>query len=41
LVKGCITERLYRVVRALTIYEGSSEIQRIVINNELQREAGK
>ncbi len=39
LVRGSVTERLYRAVRALTIYEGSSEIQRIVINNEIQREA--
>lgn len=41
LVRGSVTERLYRAVRALTIYEGSSEIQRIVINSELQREARK
>jgi acyl-CoA dehydrogenase len=41
LVRGSVTERLYRAVRALTIYEGSSEIQRIVINNEIQREAQK
>ena len=31
LVAGSITERLYRDVRALRIYEGTSEIQKIVI----------
>ena len=31
LVSGHIMERLYRDVRALRIYEGTSEIQKIVI----------
>ena len=31
-------ERLYREVRAARIYEGSSEIQRIVIANHFVRE---
>jgi acyl-CoA dehydrogenase len=29
--KGCIVERLYREVRALRIYEGASEVQKVVI----------
>ena len=30
-VKGVIVERLYREIRALRIYEGSSEIQRLIL----------
>ena len=33
--RGTIVERLYREVRALRIYEGTSEIQRLVIAGEL------
>ncbi len=33
--RGHIVERLYRDVRALRIYEGTSEIQKIVIANQL------
>jgi len=29
--RGSVVERLYREVRALRIYEGTSEIQRLVI----------
>jgi acyl-CoA dehydrogenase len=29
--KGAVVERLYREIRALRIYEGTSEIQKIVI----------
>ena len=34
-VRGSVVERLYREVRALRIYEGTSEIQRLVIANQL------
>ena len=37
LVAGSITERLYRDVRALRIYEGTSEIQKMIIARELLR----
>jgi len=35
LIKGSPTERLYREVRALRIYEGTSEIQKLIIAREL------
>jgi acyl-CoA dehydrogenase len=38
LVRGTVVERLYRDVRALRIYEGTSEIQKIVIANQLLKE---
>lgn len=40
LVAGSIMERLYRDVRALRIYEGTSEIQKIVIARELLKATG-
>ena len=39
LVRGSVVERLYRDVRALRIYEGTSEIQKIVIANQLLKES--
>jgi acyl-CoA dehydrogenase len=36
-VAGVIVERLYREVRALRIYEGTSEIQKLVIAKALLR----
>jgi acyl-CoA dehydrogenase len=38
LVSGTVVERLYRDVRALRIYEGTSEIQKLVIASQLLRE---
>lgn len=32
---GSVTERLYREIRALRIYEGTSEIQKLIIANQL------
>jgi acyl-CoA dehydrogenase len=37
LIAGSIMERLYRDVRALRIYEGTSEIQKVIIARELQK----
>ena len=35
LVAGSVTERLYRDIRALRIYEGTSEIQKLIIARDL------
>ncbi|MEW6731694.1 MAG: acyl-CoA dehydrogenase family protein [Acidobacteriota bacterium] len=35
LVRGAVTERLYRDIRAMRIYEGTSEIQKLVIASQL------
>jgi acyl-CoA dehydrogenase len=38
LVRGGVVERLYRDVRALRIYEGTSEIQKLIIASQLLKE---
>ena len=38
LVRGTVVERLYRDARALRIYEGTSEIQKLVIATQLLKE---
>ena len=37
--RGSIVERLYRDVRALRIYEGTSEVQKLILAKELLRRA--
>jgi acyl-CoA dehydrogenase len=39
-ISGRPVEKLYREIRALRIYEGTSEIQRLVIASEVLRESG-
>ena len=36
-LQGSTVERLYREIRALRIYEGTSEIQKLIIANSLLR----
>ncbi|PLP57719.1 acyl-CoA dehydrogenase [Mesorhizobium loti] len=38
---GEITETLYREIRALRIYEGATEVQKLIIGRELMKSAGK
>jgi acyl-CoA dehydrogenase len=38
-LKGATVERLYREVRALRIYEGASEIQKLVIARDILKES--
>ncbi len=38
---GQITERLYREIRALRIYEGATEVQKLIIGRELMKAAAK
>ena len=37
LIAGSVMERLYRGVRALRIYEGTSEIQKVIIARSLAK----
>jgi acyl-CoA dehydrogenase len=39
-VHGSVTERLYREIRALRIYEGATEVQKLIIARELLAAAG-
>ena len=39
LVSGAVVERLYRDVRALRIYEGTSEIQKLIIASQLLKDS--
>jgi acyl-CoA dehydrogenase len=39
-VVGHVVERLYRSVRALRIYEGATDIQRLIVAGGLLDEAG-
>ena len=39
LLKGTVVERLYREIRALRIYEGTSEIQKEIISRQLLKGA--
>lgn len=39
-VRGATVERLYREIRALRIYEGATEVQKLVIARDLLREQG-
>jgi acyl-CoA dehydrogenase len=41
LVAGSLPERLYREVRALRIYEGTSEIQKIIIARAISKRGGR
>jgi alkylation response protein AidB-like acyl-CoA dehydrogenase len=38
-VHGAIAERLYRDIRALRIYEGATEVQKLIIAREILNEA--
>jgi alkylation response protein AidB-like acyl-CoA dehydrogenase len=38
IVRGSVVERLYREIRALRIYEGTSEIQKLVIAGQVLRD---
>ena len=38
-VQRRVVERLYREIRALRIYEGATEVQKLIIARELLREA--
>jgi alkylation response protein AidB-like acyl-CoA dehydrogenase len=35
--RGWVVERLYREIRALRIYEGATEVQKLIVARELLR----
>ena len=39
--RGEVVERLYRDIRALRIYEGATEVQKLIISRELIRNAAE
>jgi acyl-CoA dehydrogenase len=39
--QGHIAERLYRDIRALRIYEGATEVQRLIIGREILKGASR
>jgi acyl-CoA dehydrogenase len=38
--RGTRVERLYRQIRALRIYEGASEIQRVIVARQVLKDLG-
>jgi acyl-CoA dehydrogenase len=38
-VQGQVAERLYRDIRSLRIYEGATEVQKLIIAREILKEA--
>ena len=38
---GSVVERLYREIRALRIYEGATEVQKLIIARELLTHEGR
>ncbi len=40
ITRGQVVERLYREIRALRIYEGATEVQRLIVGREALRAAG-
>jgi acyl-CoA dehydrogenase len=38
--RGEIVESLYREIRALRIYEGATEVQRLIVAREMMKQAG-
>jgi len=39
-MRGEVVEGLYREIRALRIYEGATEVQKLIIGRELLKEVG-
>ena len=38
-LRGNVVERLYREIRALRVYEGASEVQKVIIARQVLSEA--